>query len=729
MLWIYVIKKEGMGIEMGLYEINKDADLYIINNYIIVDIYGVSNAYECSEDVISIIAELRNGIPIKRIKENFKENYSENDIDDIIEELGKIGILREKIKYTYKCISICGDRSLFDYMITEGDFGKNELNYVEKEDIGEQELMLYLHAEGDKDYYEFNKILCEKDIPFINVEFAINKYIIGPYVLPRKNACLKCCRLQRTRVYGLLFGIDGEIEKMGQIIIDDDWEQHIGGLFRDFCYKIKTIISNNEMLLFYSNKQVVYSLDIGWDGKEVLYSRKSSCDICGIHVKKLSLSTNNVFPPFTSEKRIIYKSGGSRTVSVQATRKKLEDAISYCDMNILINKVEDNPLSDILPTFEAQAVCNSNSGLMINKQMSYGKGITDEQAYFSAGFELFERLSAADYMSKQFVRCSPQVCGQYEVDVNEKINAVSKVGLTFDSYKMDKDVDYVYGYSLLSKKEKLVPASLVFWTDTIFEGNYFNNGTSGLASGACLEDAIVQALLEIIEHDAMIIGQCERERKPIVDYDNIDERLLKIIEDIRKKGYNVISRDYTNDIGIPVIVTWIWKTDNCIEFASRGWGCSVYPMVALERSLTEAVQTAPTFDNEAILNFSQKNYIDLYNNPGSVFNLSYFTDKDLNNYGNIVDITKYYPDGDIDTIEKMFNYISKKILKACGNTDILYVDLTSALFNIPVVKVIITKDIQELGEPPIITTKRLGNIDTDEIAELYSRFYCGRYPH
>ena len=54
-----------------------------------------------------------------------------------------------------------------------------------------------------------------------------------------------------------------------------------------------------------------------------------------------------------------------------------------------------------------------------------------------------------------------------------------------------------------------------------FKGDYVPVGSSGLSAGAALEDAILQGLFEVIEHDAWCIGQSNKTKLPIIDYSTV----------------------------------------------------------------------------------------------------------------------------------------------------------------------------------------------------------------
>lgn len=163
----------------------------------------------------------------------------------------------------------------------------------------------------------------------------------------------------------------------------------------------------------------------------------------------------------------------------------------------------------------------------------------------------------------------------------------------FDVFSEDMDVDWVIATSLSEETPILIPASMTFLTSTYFKGNFMPASSTGLAAGGTLKDAILQGIYEILEHDAWMIGQANTIKLPLVDIaTSKNEDLKRKIDKIEQLGYKVVVRDYTNDIGIPVFRAWIVSLDDYTAYAFNGFGASYDPEIALERAITEAVQSA-----------------------------------------------------------------------------------------------------------------------------------------
>ena len=105
------------------------------------------------------------------------------------------------------------------------------------------------------------------------------------------------------------------------------------------------------------------------------------------------------------------------------------------------------------------------------------------------------------------------ISGSYfELSKTYKVLHPDEVVEPVESFYSDKEsiIDFIPGFDLLNGQEVLVPAQLAF-------SRYFSklpsvdvfpySHTNGLASGNVLEEAICQALCEVIERDAVSIAE------------------------------------------------------------------------------------------------------------------------------------------------------------------------------------------------------------------------------
>lgn len=221
----------------------------------------------------------------------------------------------------------------------------------------------------------------------------------------------------------------------------------------------------------------------------------------------------------------------------------------------------------------------------------------------------------------------------------------------------------------------------------------------------------------------------------MLNIDSIENKnLLKAVKEIEGLGYKVINRDYTNDIDIPTVRTWIVNPNNYTMYATSGFGTSLSPEIALERSVTEAVQSIIPPKIEEVTRYSRANDRDLVYSRDSIYGLHYFQQKDINiDDSTIVKDINIYNKKDYSSIDDLLSEVIEKIKHVIPDCDILFVDLTRDAIGIPVVRVLITGDIQRLSLPLITASKRLFEFQkkmrySDKVPS-YEELYMGPYPH
>jgi thiazole/oxazole-forming peptide maturase SagD family component len=115
--------------------------------------------------------------------------------------------------------------------------------------------------------------------------------------------------------------------------------------------------------------------------------------------------------------------------------------------------------------------------------------------------------------------------------------------------------------------------------------------SSGVASGCELEDAVLQGLLEVVEHDAWFSAQITGAACPTIALESIDDSTsVGIVPSMQRAGFDVQVRNLTNDLGIPVLEANFTNRRSYAQYLVSGWGSHLDPTIALRRALCEAVQ-------------------------------------------------------------------------------------------------------------------------------------------
>jgi ribosomal protein S12 methylthiotransferase accessory factor len=310
-----------------------------------------------------------------------------------------------------------------------------------------------------------------------------------------------------------------------------------------------------------------------------------------------------------------------------------------------------------------------------------GKGPTPEQAKASAIMEAMERYSA-------------------ELRENDEIiygtfDEASENGLTLDpaemilplrtmNYYKNDVIAWCTGFELLRGEEIWVPACAVYHP-------YFPDGdmqlfrfhTNGIAAGNTMEEAVLHAMLELIERDAWSI--CEFREKANADVIVGDGTLCsKLIKQFNDNGVEIYLKDLTSDIGIPTIgaaADDVRTKDP--ELLTIGVGTHLNPEIAAVRALTEVAQSRTTHKHGSKINAQlQRTSQEMgYDNIKKVNRVWY---SKLSNTIELSKMKRLDTPYVLDDIEVLFDNLIR-----CGFDKIVAVDLTRPEIGIPAVRMII----------------------------------------
>lgn len=359
-----------------------------------------------------------------------------------------------------------------------------------------------------------------------------------------------------------------------------------------------------------------------------------------------------------------------------------------------------------------------------------GKGPTKIHAKVSALMESIERYcSLSSSWSK-----SPISGSYFELSRTYKLLHPDEVVEPVESFYNDKSsiIDFIPGFDLLNGEELLVPAQLVFSRYSskhpsvdIFPYSH----TNGLASGNVIEEAICQALCEVIERDAVSIAELCASSIPysvlekitsslkntvqvgstpdISEVDFVDDSsifldvnisefadkfkpLKYLVRRFTDTGISLLIKDITQkDIGIPTFVASSveWVSSNYGYFA-YGYGTHLDSRVALIRAITEMSQTRAVNIQGArddCKKIEYKENDEIYKRKWQFKSATPSRLRTSNkNTIQFSEIKSYIMDDILDDIKFILNR-----LKKAGFKRVIVVDLTHPELGIPVVRVIV----------------------------------------
>ena len=359
-----------------------------------------------------------------------------------------------------------------------------------------------------------------------------------------------------------------------------------------------------------------------------------------------------------------------------------------------------------------------------------GKGPTDSHARASALMESIERYTALSSTASR----SP-ICGTYKElskSYDKVLHPDEVVEPVQSNYEADGSIiDYLPGFDLLNNEEILVPAELVYsrYSPKRPSTNAFiYSHTNGLASGNVIEEAICQALCEVIERDAVSIAdlcasafpysilqkitnsmsEMEQDKSklrqfgddfvddpsifPDVDISEITQQfrtVKSLVERFANAGINLLIKNITQgDIGIPTFVATSveWITSDYGYFAI-GYGTHLDSKIALVRAITELSQTRALNIQGARDDLKKIQYREndeIYKRKWQFMPATAPASKEHKKVVMFSQINTFENDDILDDVKYILNRLKKAGLRRA-----IIVDLTDPNLGVPVVRAIV----------------------------------------
>ncbi len=316
------------------------------------------------------------------------------------------------------------------------------------------------------------------------------------------------------------------------------------------------------------------------------------------------------------------------------------------------------------------------------KFFQMGKGVTPEQAEASAIMELVERFSYFSFKHNS---------GNFKTALYPKVRNALGLDMLAKSVDDQKNLErarsifekfplrWTKGYNLTRQEEVWIPFD---WFVAI---NEFN----GSSAGNVLEEAIVQGLSEVVERHVCALIAKQKIFTPTVKTSFVKAQILKsLLDKYSQAGIKVYLKDFSLNTGIPTVgvVAYDPKVYSCSEAEPTvkdqvtseivfTAGTHTSPEKAAIRALTEAAQLAGDF-------LGSPGYVPSgLPKPNNLAEIDYLFKRDeIKCLSDLPDVS----DANLKReIENMVSCLSRVDL------EVLIVDLTHPLLNIPAVYVIV----------------------------------------
>lgn len=245
-----------------------------------------------------------------------------------------------------------------------------------------------------------------------------------------------------------------------------------------------------------------------------------------------------------------------------------------------------------------------------------GKGQTDEQARASALCEALERFSGVFQGDEARVRGSMASLGeaqtidfnalqnfsewQYENRDAHNLLSADKRKQVPQRFDRETVIDWTPAWSLSTRAMRYVPFTYCYAEAPAAAGaSYGMHNPNGAAAGNCLEEAMLQGFLELVERDATAIWWYNQIALPGIDLASFaDPYFDRLLRDYAGNGWDLWALDLTHDLGIPVCAAIVHNRGE--QRYAIGFGCHLDAHLAVQRALTEVNQLFdPSGDSRA----------------------------------------------------------------------------------------------------------------------------------
>ena len=316
----------------------------------------------------------------------------------------------------------------------------------------------------------------------------------------------------------------------------------------------------------------------------------------------------------TARPRRAVSGGGYRIVAPEQTLSRYVHLVS--PLVGVVRRIEKVPVdgAGLIHLYTASHAHHYGAGNVRavkddRRDHSGGKGRSDTDARASALCESLERFSSVHRGDEPVRTARRSELGneayapndllhfsERQFEGREAWNAAQHGGFQHVTRRYaDEAIEWSAVRALGSDELRLVPAAFLFHGFRGEGARYCAGDSNGLAGGNCLEEAILQGFLELVERDAIALWWYNRARRPGVDLCGIDDPWVADILSLYERLHrDVWALDLTTDLGIPTYAALSSLRRDTEQDIIFGFGAHLDARIALTRALTELNQMLPT---------------------------------------------------------------------------------------------------------------------------------------
>src|SRR5262249_30389513 len=138
--------------------------------------------------------------------------------------------------------------------------------------------------------------------------------------------------------------------------------------------------------------------------------------------------------------------------------------------------------------------------------------------------------------------------------LRDRLNAqqTERARLIPDPLDASTPIDWTPAWSLSKRERRYVPLAYCYAEAPVESGTAFSGPCgNGVAAGTCLEEAVLQGLLELVERDAAAVWWYNRLCRPAIDLGSFADPYFEALRaDYAGHGWTLWVLDLTHDLGI-----------------------------------------------------------------------------------------------------------------------------------------------------------------------------------
>lgn len=454
-----------------------------------------------------------------------------------------------------------------------------------------------------------NQYCLSHNIPWMIIKPTGLRLMVGPFMSPYRTACWQCLQTRLKHNKEVETYIQNKIKQTEPFpvvktqiplaemqVVSTAVMQMIRWISRGYHESLESKIMSIDLITMMTQFHHV--------------TKRPQCKACG----NPELSNNAALPIEIESKKALGKSSnGSRMESADNTYHRYQHHIS--DLTGIVKNIFPAAWNGVGPIKVYMAGHNfalKNDDLYFLKDglrsSSSGKGRTDSQARTSALCEALERFSGVFKGEEQQVFTTYNALGDKAIDprtvlmysqkqYEERMDWFNKgrFQVVPAPFKDNAKISWSPLWSMTEKKVKYLPTSYLYFGYRDPEPNFFCWGDSnGNAAGSCLEDAILQGFLELIERDSVTLWWYNQLNRPAVDLDSMQDDFINELQAYyQDMGREFWVLDLTADTGIPAFVSINRRTNHEKEDIIMGFGAHLDSRIAINRAITEMNQFIP----------------------------------------------------------------------------------------------------------------------------------------